>query len=100
MTYQQHVAQKRRLRRRDASEYLKERHGLSYTPQTLAKLAVIGGGPEMEYAGRFPLYSEDGLDEWAAAKFTPPVRSTSERRAQQAATASRHERALRPEASR
>ena len=74
----------RRLRRADASVYLKETWGLSYGPRTLAKLASVGGGPPMEYAGRIPLYPvEDGLDAWAVAKIEPRVSSTSERRARQ-----------------
>ena len=79
---QQHLAAKgvRRYRRPDASNYLREVWGLSYSPRTLAKLAVVGGSPPMEYAGRFPTYPEAGLDEWAAAKISRPVRSTSELR--------------------
>jgi hypothetical protein len=71
--------QKRRFRRDAASKYLKEAWGLDYAPRTLAKMACVGGGPPMEYAGRFPLYPQDGLDEWAAAKIGPRVNSTSER---------------------
>ena len=73
----------RRLRRSEASAYLKQAWGLSYGTRTLAKLATIGGGPPMEYAGRIPLYPEDGLDAWALAKIEPRVNSTSERRARQ-----------------
>ena len=69
----------RRYRRTAASAYLMEAWGLSYTPRTLAKLACTGGGPPMEYASRFPLYPQDGLDTWAAAKIGPRVNSTSER---------------------
>jgi hypothetical protein len=78
----------RRLRRADASTYLKETWGLSYGTKTLAKLATVGGGPPMEYAGRIPLYPvEDGLDAWALAKIEPRVNSTSERRARQPSAA-------------
>jgi hypothetical protein len=73
----------RRLRRAEASAYLKEAWGLSYCSRTLAKLASVGGSPPMEYAGRIPLYPEDGLDGWALAKIEPRVNSTSERRARQ-----------------
>lgn len=76
---------KRRLRRWDASTYLREAHGLSYGPTTLAKLACVGGGPPMEYVGRIPTYPVDGLDAWAAAKISPRVGSTAELRALQAA---------------
>jgi len=69
----------RRYRRTNASAYLQEVWGLSYSPRTLAKLACTGGGPAMEYAGRFPLYPQDGLDAWAAAKIGPRVNTTSER---------------------
>jgi hypothetical protein len=55
--------QVRRLRRAAASVYLKEIWGLEYSPRTLAKLACIGG-PPMEYAGRFPLYTDGNLDTW------------------------------------
>ena len=74
-----------RLRRVDASAYLKSRWGLNFAPRTLAKLACIGGSPRMRYAGRFPLYSIEDLDAWAAAKIAPPVSSTSERQLQRAA---------------
>lgn len=76
---------KRRLRRAAASDYLRTVWGLSYAPRTLAKLAVVGGSPPMEYAGRFPLYPEDGLDAWASAKIGPRVSSTSEQKELQAA---------------
>lgn len=74
-----------RLRRVDASAYLKRRWGLDYAPRTLAKLACIGGSPRMCYAGRFPLYATEDLDTWASAKIAPPVSSTSERQLQRAA---------------
>lgn len=67
-----------RMRRPDASKYLKEVHGLDYAETTLAKFACIGGGPEMEYAGRFPTYTPAALDDFARSKISPPVRSTSE----------------------
>lgn len=69
------------FRRQEAAVYLKEIYGIHCAPRTLAKLAVIGGGPEMQYAGRFPLYSEDSLDRYAKKKLSPPVASTSELRA-------------------
>ena len=69
----------RRYRRSEASKYLKEMWGLDYAPRTLAKLACIGGGPEMEYAGRFPTYTDPALDAFARSKLSRPVRSTSER---------------------
>lgn len=70
----------KRLRRKEASRYLKERWGIDRAPTTLAKLAVLGGGPVFQKAGRIPLYSTESLDEWADALLTPPVASTSELR--------------------
>ncbi len=68
-----------RLRRVDAAEYLAEVHGFPIAIATLAKLASVGGGPRMEYAGRFPLYPKSELDAWAESKISKPVSSTSER---------------------
>jgi hypothetical protein len=68
------------LRRKQAGEYLKSKYGFG-APKTLAKLAVVGGGPEIFYAGpRTPLYTEEKLDDWAQSKIGKPVRSTSERK--------------------
>lgn len=77
----EHSASKgvRRFRRKDASVYLKETWGIDYSPKTLAKLACIGGGPEIEYAGRFPTHTEPALDSFAREKLSPPVRNTAER---------------------
>jgi len=72
----------KRHRRKAASAYLLEKHGLSRKPSTLAKLAVIGGGPVMIYDGNIPLYPEDGLDAYAAATLSGPITSTSQRQAQ------------------
>lgn len=67
------------LRRREAARYLRTKYGHG-SPRTLAKLATLGGGPEMVYCGRIPLYSEAALDAWAMSKLSGPVHSTSERR--------------------
>ena len=66
------------LRRKAASQYLEETWGVNRAPSTLAKYAVIGGGPTFRRAGRVPLYSADDLDEWVASKLSPPMRSTSD----------------------
>ena len=68
----------KRYRRTEASAYLKDRHGISRTPSTLAKLAVIGGGPRFQLAGRFPLYPQNELDIWAASILSPLKSSTSD----------------------
>ena len=70
----------RRLRREAASRYLDDTWGIGRTPNTLAKLAVIGGGPMFRKDGRFPLYEADDLDDWARHQLSPPVRSTAELR--------------------
>lgn len=69
------------LRRAEAANYLREHHSIEIAKSTLAKFATIGGGPIMVYAGRFPLYRPADLDAWAAARISPPCRSTSERKA-------------------
>jgi hypothetical protein len=59
-----------RLRRRDASEYLRKTHGLELAPTTWAKLAVTGGGPEYDLWGRIPYYPIKKLDEWVMARLS------------------------------
>ena len=68
----------RRLRRTEASQYLKDEWGIIRAPATLAKLATIGGGPMFERANRIPLYSPEFLDEWARSILSPPMTSTSD----------------------
>lgn len=67
-----------RYRRSEASAYLKSKWGLDYKATTLAKLACLGGGPRFEHAGRFPLYREAELDDWAKNKLSPLKASTSD----------------------
>ena len=67
-----------RVRRTEASQYLLEVHGVATAPATLAKLAVVGGGPEYELWGRLPYYPTEGLDRWAEARLSRR-RSTSDR---------------------
>ena len=68
----------RRLRRTEASQYLKENWGIDRAPSTLAKLATLGGGPKFEKANRIPLYAPEFLDEWARSILSPPMTSTSD----------------------
>jgi hypothetical protein len=68
------------LRRKAAGAYLKEKFGFG-SEKTLAKLAVVGGGPAFRKAGPAVLYEPKTLDEWALAKIGAPRRSTSEREA-------------------
>jgi hypothetical protein len=72
------VGAERLLRRPEASRYLNEIWGIPHAPATLAKLAVVGGGPEFRKAGRTPLYPQDGLDTYAQSKMSRRVRSTAE----------------------
>jgi hypothetical protein len=65
------------LRRKRAGEYLQSNYGFG-AERTLAKLAVVGGGPEYHKVGRFPVYTLGALDSWALSKIGAPVRSTSE----------------------
>jgi hypothetical protein len=69
---------KKLLRRKEAAKYLAEKRGVPIAPQTLAKLAVVGGGPIFRKFSRFPLYALDDLDHWAASKLGPKQRSTSD----------------------
>lgn len=64
-------------RRGSAGQYLVHKYGFG-APATLAKLAVVGGGPPFRKAGRIPLYEEDGLDEWARSRIGALIHSTSE----------------------
>lgn len=68
----------RMLNRKEASAYLSEKHGVSRTANTLAKLASIGGGPKFRRLGRHPFYNAVDLDEWVAERLTKVVASTSE----------------------
>ena len=67
-----------RLRRVQASIYLKDKWSIERTTGTLAKLATIGGGPRFQLAGRIPLYPEDELDRWAESILSPLKSSTSD----------------------
>ncbi len=68
----------RRLRRAEASAYLKEKHGINRAPATLAKLACTGGGPRFQHVGRLPLYPEPELDAYALSILSPLKSSTSD----------------------
>jgi hypothetical protein len=73
-----HGADGRMLRRKEAARYLTEKRGLPVAAQTLAKLAVIGGGPSFRKFGRFPVYRAADLDRWADMRLGPIQRSTSD----------------------
>ena len=69
---------KPRLRRWEASEYLKLAHGIELAPATLAKLASVGGGPPFQKSNRTPLYPVPQLDVWAVERLGGLKRSTSD----------------------
>ena len=66
------------MRRKMASEYLLDEHGVSLSPATLAKLASIGGSPPFYKDGPFPKYDRDGLDTFAVARLGRLRTSTSD----------------------
>jgi len=67
----------RLLRRTEAAKYVEEQWGLPCKPPTLAKYAVVGGGPPFRKASRFPLYHPDDLDRWVSGKLSELITSTS-----------------------
>ena len=74
------MAAQRPFRRRSAASiYLKDKYGLSYKTSTLAKLATIGGGPPFVLFGRWPLYTDVGLDKWVEDRLSDLKASTSDR---------------------
>src|SRR3954462_7461892 len=72
------MASPRYLRRKQAAQYLNDVWGIPTARSTLAKKAVVGGGPAFHSAGRIPLYSPEELDRYAKAKLGKPRKSTSE----------------------
>jgi hypothetical protein len=61
----------RRLRRRQAAQYLTD-SGYPTAPATLAKYASMGGGPIFESFGRLPLYRPADLLAWARSRCSGP----------------------------
>jgi hypothetical protein len=76
------VASVHYLNRKEASAYLKEAHGITRAPSTLAKLASNGGGPNFRKAGKTPLYPISELDLWAQQILSPLMASTSTKAAE------------------
>lgn len=68
----------RLMRRVEAAAFIRETFGVSCCTGTLAKLAVIGGGPEYQKFGRFPLYSRGACRAWVQGRLTRRVTSTAE----------------------
>ena len=67
----------RLLRRAEAALHVQDKWGYPCSPKTLAKYAVIGGGPRFRKAGRYPLYHPDDLDVWVNGRLSDLVTSTS-----------------------
>ena len=67
----------RLLRRAEAATHIHHKWGYPCSPRTLAKYAVVGGGPRFRKAGRYPLYHPDDLDDWINGKLSNVVTSTS-----------------------
>jgi hypothetical protein len=71
------AAAARFLNRSAAAEYVRAKFGLRCSKQTLAKLAVEGGGPIYQVGLRTAIYTPENLDLWALSKIGPPRASTS-----------------------
>lgn len=69
----------RLLSRVEAAKYIEDSWNIPCKAKTLAKLAVVGGGPVYRLAHqRYPRYAVDDLDDWARSRLGPKQRSTSE----------------------
>lgn len=68
-----------------ASAYLKSEHGIDRAPGTLMVLRVRGGGPTFVKIGRQVRYTPSALDAYATRIISPPMQSTSDVGARQAA---------------
>jgi len=65
------------LSRKEAGAFLKERFGFG-SKKSLDKLAINGGGPEFQKAGRLALYTPEALPRWALSRIGPPQLSTAQ----------------------
>ena len=71
------VVPKRDMTRIEAARYITD-HWFPCSPKTLAKLAVVGGGPEFRKAGRCPCIRIAACDRYSRSKIGPVLRSTAE----------------------
>jgi len=69
--------EKRFLTRGEAAEYLNDL-GFPVSKLTLMKWATTGGGPAFRKFGVRALYEPRELVQWAEAKLSSPIRSTSD----------------------
>lgn len=73
------------MRRKVASDYLAEIHGVTLSMSTLAKIACVSSaGPRFRIDGRFPIYEQAELDRFAEARKGRLRTSTSDKGQQQA----------------
>ena len=72
------------LNRRETSEYLRQRHGITLRVAALANAAVKGTGPRFQRdGGRLTVYWRPDIDALARLRKSARVRSTSELRGSQ-----------------
>jgi hypothetical protein len=72
------------LSRRETSEYLRQRHGISMGHAALANAALKGTGPRFQKdGGRLTVYWRPDVDDYARSRKSRRVRSTSELRGAQ-----------------
>lgn len=69
---------KPRLRRDEAVEYLKLKHGIDRSVATLAKWAVMGIGPKYDKLNRTPVYPTTNIDAWVEEMLVKGIGSTAE----------------------
>ena len=65
------------MNRKQAANYLLTKWNIRMTEATLAKKATQGGGPPYQRDGRFPNYSDVGLDAFARDRLGEEVASTA-----------------------
>ena len=68
--------QKSYLTRKEAAAFLSEQ-GLPITPDTLQKLACVGGGPEYALFGNKSIYTPSKLLMWATGRLTATRRAST-----------------------
>ena len=64
------------LSRQQASDYLRDEHGVTRSVAALALLAFRGSGPVFRKMGRLSYYLSEDLDAWVQSMIGPPMRST------------------------
>lgn len=67
-----------KMTRTEAAAYIREKHGLPISKNTLQKWATTGGGPVYRRFGNRAVYTAADLDAWIEQKLGSPKRSTSE----------------------